>query len=193
MLRKSNRKELKFIRLIAVAVLSGTLIISTSFVYSTRTNAADYSDTDLHNPVVEMNTCDTVYFGNYWQEDTNGDGVADQNDEKTPIRWRVLSQDGNDAYVMADQVLDCKSYHETEEEVTWETSDIRTWLNEEFYNTAFSQEEQVAILEQTIENEDDENGVAEEEINVVDKIYPPSADDLTNSNYGFLEYKATGD
>lgn len=29
----------------------------------------DAADTQLHNPVVEMNTCDSVYFGNYWQEE----------------------------------------------------------------------------------------------------------------------------
>ena len=101
-------------------------------------HAAGTEDTELQNPRVEMNTCDTVYFGSYWQGDTNGDGVADQNDDKTPIRWRILSRNGNDAYVMADQVLDGQPYHETYESVTWETSTLRKWLNEKFYNIAFT-------------------------------------------------------
>ena len=116
--------------------------------------SADAADTELHNPVVEMNTCDTVYFGNYWQEDTNGDGVADQNDEKTPIRWRILSRNGNDAYVMADQALDCKPYHEKNESVTWETSTLRKWLNGEFYQEAFRVAEREVVLERTLVNAD---------------------------------------
>lgn len=102
---------------------------------------------ELHNPVVVMNECDTVYFGSYWQEDTNGDGVADQNDEKMPIRWRILSRDGDDAYVIADQVLDAKPYNEERTDVTWETCSLRKWLNGEFYNNAFTAEEQGAVIE----------------------------------------------
>ena len=59
----------------------------------------------LSNPVVcdGVSTWDCIYFGNYWQNDTNGDGKADQNDEKEPIKWRVLSVDGDDAFLLADQ------------------------------------------------------------------------------------------
>ena len=63
---------------------------------------------DVSNPVVTstLSTWDTLTFGNYWQEDTNGDGVADQNDDKQPIQWRVLSVNGNDAFLMAEKTLD---------------------------------------------------------------------------------------
>lgn len=146
---------------------------------------ADAADTELHNPVVEMNTCDTVYFGNYWQEDTNGDGVADRNDDKTLIRWRILSRKGNDAYVMADQILDCKPYHEKNESVTWETSTLRKWLNEEFYNTAFTSAEQEAVLEQTLVNENNEEYGTDGGEDTVDRVYLPSIADMKNEDYGF--------
>lgn len=38
-------------------------------------------DRVLHNPVIDENgttTWDCVYFGKYWQDDTNKDGVADE-------------------------------------------------------------------------------------------------------------------
>ena len=65
-------------------------------------------DSSISNPGVENDiaTWDTVYFGHFWQNDTNGDGTIDQTDQKDPIRWRVLSVEGNDAFLLADQCLD---------------------------------------------------------------------------------------
>ena len=86
----------------------------------------------LNNPTTDssgVSTWDCIYFGNYWQNDTNGDGVADENDAKQPIKWRVLSVNGDDAFIIADQNLDAKAYNETYTEVTWENSTIRSWLN----------------------------------------------------------------
>ena len=68
----------------------------------------------LQNPTTDGNgvtTWDCIYFGNYWQNDTNGDGKADQNDQKEPIKWRVLSVNGNDAFLLADKNLDDKLYN----------------------------------------------------------------------------------
>ena len=90
-------------------------------------------------------TWDCVWFGNYWQEDTNGDGRADQKDEKKPIRWRVLSVKGDDAFLLADQNLDCQKYNESWTDVTWETCTLRRWLNGTFMSAAFSDEEKSMI------------------------------------------------
>ncbi len=51
-------------------------------------------------------------------------------------------------------MLDCKPYHNVQEDVTWETSSIREWLNDEFYNTAFSKEEKKEINEVCLNNFD---------------------------------------
>lgn len=48
---------------------------------------------------------DTVYFGNYWQNDTNGDGTADRGDKKEPIRWLVLSVEDGEALLLSDKIL----------------------------------------------------------------------------------------
>ena len=85
--------------------------------------ATPYYDYGVSNPTISngVTTWDCVYFGNYWQNDTNGDGTADQQDDKEPIKWRVLSVDGSDAFLMADQCLDTQPYNEENEDVTWET------------------------------------------------------------------------
>lgn len=111
-------------------------------------------------------TWDCIYFGNYWQNDTNNDGVADTNDAKEPIKWRVLSVDGDEAFLLADKILDKREYNLSsfpDGEVKWGRSTIRSWLNgygslenndeidysygmNSFMNMAFSEEEQEAII-----------------------------------------------
>lgn len=63
-------------------------------------------------------TWDCVYFGRYPQSDGIGK-------KKDPIKWRVLSIEGDDAFLIADQNLDMESYNETKEAVTWETCTMR--------------------------------------------------------------------
>ena len=46
-----------------------------------------------------------------------------------PIKWRVLNRNGNDAFLLADVALDDQKYNTNYEDVTWETSGIRSWLN----------------------------------------------------------------
>lgn len=184
MMTKSSSKK-KSMRCLMAVALSGILIASTCLADYDQIGAAESVNNELHNPVVEMNTCDTVYFGEYWQEDTDGNGVINQNDDKMPIRWRILSKNGNDAYVIADQVLDCKQYHETEEIVNWENSSLREWLNQEFYHAAFSTEEKDAIQGQTLENSENEGYRTSDEQDLVDQISLPSVADMINLEYGF--------
>lgn len=50
--------------------------------------------------------------------------------------------------------LDCKPYNSECEDVTWETCTIRSWLNNIFYNEAFSDSEKSKIKTTTIVNDD---------------------------------------
>ena len=98
-------------------------------------SAEETTSCNLKNPTIDSNgisTWDCVWFGNYWQDDTNGDGVADKNDEKTPIKWRVLSVDGDDAFLLADRNLDNRAYNDSlsfKKNIYWETCTVRSWLN----------------------------------------------------------------
>ena len=144
----------------------------------------------LSNPVVDesgITTWDTVYFGKYWQNDTDCNGKADKKDEKDPIRWRVLSVNGNDAFLMADQILDGRRYHDWDVETTWENCSLRVWLNNEFLNDAFTGEEQDAIMITDVVNEDNPENRAEGGNNTFDKVYIPSFREAVNVAYGFDE------
>lgn len=141
----------------------------------------------LSNPRVsdDVTTWDCIYFGNYWQSDTNGDGKADQDDEKEPIKWRVLSVDGDDAFLLADRNLDCQPYSDKDGDVTWETSTLRTWLNDTFLNNAFSASEQTAIKSTQLKTAIILDDGTEGENDTTDQVYLLSKEEVTNENYGF--------
>ena len=88
-----------------------------------------------------------VFFGNY---NYGRDGT------KKPLEWIVLREfsDGT-ALLLSKYCLDCISYNEQYEPISWEKCTMRHWLDNEFFNTAFSDEEQQKIL--LTENANDDN------------------------------------
>ena len=78
-----------------------------------------------------------VKFGNYWQTD-------DKN--KEAIEWEVLAKENGKALLISKYALDCKPYHENSCSITWENCTLRKWLNSEFINNAFSEEEIAEIV-----------------------------------------------
>ena len=141
--------------------------------------------TTVNNPIVAdgYTTWDCVYFGNYWQSDTNRDGTADRKDDKQPIKWRVLSVDGDDAFLLADKNLDNQIYHTTESYVSWETCYLREWLNYAFLYAAFSTEEQNAIRLTSVYTPPEYD--FEKACTTEDYVYLLSLDEVQNPAYGF--------
>lgn len=105
-----------------------------------------------------------------------------------PIKWRVLQNDGSTLFVAADKGLDRKAYNANEGDITWEGCTLRSWLNDFFYSTAFSSEEQGAIVSRNVVNEDNPEYGTEGGNNTTDKIYLLSIGEATNPFYGFCKY-----
>ena len=147
--------------------------------------AAEYA---LKNPQVKngVTTWDCIYFGNYWQDDTNGDGAADQSDAKQPIKWRVLSVDGDDALILADTVLDGQKYNAVNTSTTWEKCTLRTWLNDDFFAAAFDGEEQSAVRITHNKNADNPNSGRDGGNDTDDNVFLLSIDEVCNDLYGFI-------
>lgn len=175
-----KRKRL-IVSVVTMALLFGLM----PYVLSTKpiSKAADHG---LSNPRVAQDntvTWDCVYFGNYWQNDTNGDGKADQNDEKEPIKWRILSVDGDDAFLLSDKGLDVKPYNEYNDKMefaTWEKCTLRAWLSDSFYNAAFTDKEKDEIIETKSVSLD-----VFGEYGVLDKVSILSNIEAVNAAYGF--------
>ena len=86
---------------------------------------------------------DIVYFGAYEQDVNTSNGKED-------IEWLVLAKENNRVLVISDKALDCQPYHPSWSDVTWETCSLRKWLNNDFINSAFSDDEKVKIPTVTV-------------------------------------------
>ncbi len=72
---------------------------------------------------------DRIFFGSYEQD-------ANEKNGKEPILWRILWIQGNKALLLSEYALDVKAYHQKSKKVTWKDSDVRKWLNTEFFEDA---------------------------------------------------------
>ena len=124
--KKIQKKNKYFLPIIGMLILLG---ITGFFVY----NKSEYK------------VGKTIEFGNYPQ---------DKDGTEKPIEWIVMKKEGNQVLLLSKYVLDAKPYNKEWEDVTWETSDIRQWLNNEFYTTAFNKAEKAKIQTSLIKNED---------------------------------------
>lgn len=107
-----------------------------------------------------------------------------------PIRWRVLSEDGDTALVLCDSIIDSRAFDGTfgDNSNNYAESDIRAWLNATFYETAFTALERELIITTTVDNSAASAIGAENPFvceNTEDKIFLLSYADVINDNYGF--------
>ena len=91
---------------------------------------------------------DAVYFGHYEQDNSTRDGAE-------PIEWEVMAIHRTErrATLMSRYILDAVPYANRDADVTWETSNARAWLNGTFFSTAFTAQEQTAVLKNTVYNQ----------------------------------------
>ena len=153
---------------------------------------------------IEGGQASSVYFGNYQQ---SSDGSGSYNAD--PVKWRVLANDENSSgklFLLAGQNLDVKPYNSSYTSITWEKSTIRSWLNgyganennygtdyssDNFIDTAFSSNEQSAIVETYIYNTTQSDGSSNPNPsystsggnNTTDKIFLLSIEEANNNSY----------
>lgn len=81
---------------------------------------------------------DYIKFGAYEQDNDASNG-------KEGVEWRILKIENEKVLIISKYALDCQPYHATNESATWETCSLRKWLNNDFINSAFSEEEKARI------------------------------------------------
>ena len=129
-----------------------------------------------------------------------------------PIKWRVLNRSGNDALLLADIALDDQKCNTNYEDITWETSSMRSWLNgygasvnqpktdysrKNFINSAFTSTQRNAIKTTNVVNNDNINYGTAGGKNTSDKVFPLSESEVYNTDtaagYGFIKDYSTYD
>lgn len=65
--------------------------------------------------------------------------------DREPIEWLVLKEEEKRILCLSRYLLDSRPYHERSECVLWRDCTLRSWLNGEFFMTAFTAEERAKI------------------------------------------------
>ena len=100
-------------------------------------NITDYEDSrtllndSKYNLLKNANVGDIVYLGEYEQDNNLENG-------KEPIEWIVLGKDNDDLLLISRYILKKMRFGST---YLWEKSEVREWLNNEFYNESFNEKE----------------------------------------------------
>lgn len=77
-----------------------------------------------------------VTFGSYDQDGVPG---------AEALRWIVIGYDDEKAILMSESAVAALPYNNRNAAVTWEESSLRAWLNQEFYQAAFTDAEKNAV------------------------------------------------
>lgn len=155
--RKAKTKRIAIILTVVAIFLVGVYIAVTTVSKNRDYNAA----------VVRLKTAkvgDNVTFGAYEQDNNTANG-------KEEIKWRVLAKQDGKILMISEYALDCKQYNTRHESVTWETCTLRTWLNKDFFNAAFSAAEQSMIPTVTVSADENPSYSTSQGNNTRDKVF----------------------
>ena len=89
-----------------------------------------------------------------------------------PIKWRILAKDDKTALILSENVLINKRFDDSSN--AYSTSEIRTWLNGEFYNLVFAETEKSLISTTRVDMGSS---------NLMDKVFLLSEAQAANTSY----------
>lgn len=146
-MRQTKKKKLGVILVVVIlAVIAGIVL----YLYN-KNNAQDEDEPGHYieqkaekveyTDIAKAKAGDTVAFGKY-------------DDGKNA--WKVLEKKDNELILLSDHCIAKHAYHDKNKAVTWENCALRKWLNEIFYQKAFSDKEKAQIIKTKVVNEDND-------------------------------------
>ncbi len=113
-----------------------------------------------------------------------------------PITWRILKQENDKALIMADLIIDGQHFDAKYSSIDENTispnnyahSDIRVWLNDTFYNTAFDKFNKQNILKTSVDDRIitiANNSKTHADDDTIDNVFLLSYSEVLCYDYGF--------
>lgn len=93
------------------------------------------------------------------------------------IKWQVLAKKGDRMLVISKNIIECKKYNTENTGVTWENCTLRKWLNNDFYNKVFSNDEKAMIQTTNVVNKDNLKYDTKAGNNTKDEVFLLSIDE----------------
>ncbi len=148
MFGKGGKSVLKK-KVIFLAITAAAVILAAALLYPKKKSRAGQEE-DTAAALMKADRWDLVTFGRYEQ-----DGNPDNGPE--PLEWCVLHKEetgegGTDILLLSRYCISCRAFHAPVQDITWEASAVRTYLNGPFCREAFDEEEQSLIRTTINEN-----------------------------------------
>ncbi|MDR1734634.1 MAG: DUF6273 domain-containing protein [Oscillospiraceae bacterium] len=167
-----------------IAVLES---VTTGPVTTDEAHGCTYADLEYNGVKYRKltRTTSTIGFGAFG---AGGYTVGTYYFKYEPIVWRVLSENDGTLFVVAEYVIDTHRFHPQVDNdeffPTWADSEIRSWLNDGFYDTAFTAAEQSDILTTALQTSDYEGNDGGDDTE--DKVFLLDLEDVLNPDNGFI-------
>lgn len=87
-----------------------------------------------------------------WKQISFGSFIQTDGEIAEPIAWDVISETDDKYFVISHSCLDYRVFNDGRNSSNWEKSELRKWLNGEFYESSFSEAEKSRILLTTVSN-----------------------------------------
>ncbi len=104
-------------------------------IEKTETTKKKQKEKDINSMIPDC--LGLVEFGRY---------PAGSDGEVSGIEWLILDKIDDRVMLLSKNVIDFLPAHKKSDRVTWETCSLRKWLNTDFINTSFTEEEQQWIM-----------------------------------------------
>ena len=141
----------------------------------------------------EVKYIDTIKFGKFDLDIQNNNYEEYGHPGIEDIEWIVLEKNQNRALLFSKHPVQYMGHsNQADDFVYWSNSDIRTWLNDEFYNTAFSDIEKNFINETTLTTQTNMYGKPYKEEITIDRLFLISQQDCLkyfNANHDDFNIK----
>ena len=115
---------------------------------------------------------------------TLGSWPQGPNGEREPIQWLAIRQEPERTLALSLYILELRPFHDEAEPIRWKHTDLRRWLVDDFFDAAFTPEEQAQICQpEPVENSGDDMlwqlfGLETVTASIDDRVFALSASDL---------------
>ena len=158
----------------AMLLLAAMLLTACGNTRNDESNSrSERKEKDVEEQTTLIRNGDYIVFGHYEQDNNTDNGPE-------PIEWEIISEQDGKMLLISRYIIDLQPYNPDNTDVTWETSYLRGWLNNEFINAAFNEAEQGQILTVTLSNPDNKLWGTEGGNDTEDKVFCLSVEEVLN-------------
>lgn len=155
--------------LVVIMMLSGCggvadAVDKTTQAIKEETEAVMQEETKTEEAIITLTVGSEITLGTYEQDADTANGTE-------AIEWYVVDVQENRALLLSKYCLDAQFYNDGDTAITWEQCTLRAWLNGDFCNEAFTEEEKAAILVSDLKNPANPDYQIDGGANTSDKVF----------------------